>query len=98
MSKHDNEEKNDDDQHEEEFQDQRPVALDHVKELQQLVMRRFYVRLPSEQQIVNIVSKRTPDATICTTTYAMSMSSSMREMISPCSATMVAIRVYMPVI
>jgi hypothetical protein len=31
-------------------------------------------------------------------TYATSMSSSIREMISPCSATMVAMRVYIPVI
>lgn len=43
------------------------------------------------------VSARHSDS-VFAATYAISMSSSMREMISPCSATMVAIRVYMPVI
>jgi hypothetical protein len=46
----DDEEEDDEDQHEEDLKDQRPVALYHVEELEQLAMRSLHIRLPARRQ------------------------------------------------
>ncbi|GMF09647.1 unnamed protein product [Phytophthora lilii] len=95
----DDKQEDDEDQHEEDLQDQGPIALHHVEELEQLPVCSLDIRLTAQNESVDaLVHARCSNVLQTATTYAMSMSSSMREMISPCSATIVAMRVYMPVI
>lgn len=48
----DDEEEDDEDEHEEDLEDQRPVTLHHVEELEQLAMRSFNVRLSGQREVI----------------------------------------------